>query len=340
MKYSCKYLVLALMLNGCAERTTGSLLSSLNNRYEYEAIKAENGPLYKAISLTGLLPTQKLGAPYYFNSQEGMDASFEVGGEKTLYMSQAIGDTITMADVQDVSQKIIEVKRMSNRALHAKLNLIKAQKDKDAPSTSKYMDAYQMAKKELDVAHRSAVAALKPGIIILQWGNSNKDQDNFTLSESGFRYSYNDKFKGLLVLGGIKISKLSSLGKDFCPRIAAIEKNKVFCSLKQDIVIPTYILQTRHLVFMDQLNDLEKDSVIIALDKAVESNDLSILDKIELESIHQQAYSLFGAGELSGLKTTFEPGYRGFHENNQWIPVYAILPSAQNLSSKLKKWCS
>src|SRR5262245_43830697 len=104
LSFSCKSipLLLALAVNGCAQRAGDGLLNSISHRYEYETVTEENGPLYQVISLTGLLPTQKLGTPYYFNAQEGMDASFEIGGEKTLYTSQTIGDAITLADVQDV----------------------------------------------------------------------------------------------------------------------------------------------------------------------------------------------------------------------------------------------
>lgn len=333
--------MLASLLNGCAERADESLVYSLNHRYQYEKVNGENGSLYSALSLTGLLPTEKLGAPYYFTPQEGMDASFEIGGDRTLYMSQTIGDDITRADVQAVSQKILELKQMCNRALYAKLNLIKAQKDKDAPLASKYLIIYQAALENLDKAHRAVMAALKPGIVILQWENSNNDQDRFSLtSGNSFHYNYGDKFKGLLVLGGIRISKLSSIGKDFCSRLETLNKTKGFCDLKQNIVIPTYLLQTRHLVFIDQFQDVAKDSIMVALDQALKSNALSILDTIELESIHKQAYSLWGLGELSGMRTTYEPGYPSFPESGSWITIYAVLPSAENLYSKFGKWCS
>ena len=118
MKNLYKYLALVSLLNGCTERGDESLVYSLNHRYQYDKTTGENGSLYSALSLTGLLPTQKLGVPYYFSPQEGMDASFEIGGEKTLYMSQTVGDTITRADVQAISQRILELKQMGNRALY------------------------------------------------------------------------------------------------------------------------------------------------------------------------------------------------------------------------------
>lgn len=341
MKNLYKYLLLAFLLNGCMQKGDESLVYSLNHRYQYDKTTGENGSLYSALSLTGLLPTQKLGAPYYFSPQEGMDASFEVGGEKTLYMSQTVGDTITRADVQAISQKILELKQMGNRALYAKLNLIKSQNNKDAPLEGKYLIIYQAALENLDKAHHAVMAALKPGIAILQWKNSDKGQDNFSLMKgNGFHYNYNDQFKGLMVLGGIRISKLSSIGKDFCSRLSTFNKNKGFCDLKQNMVIPTYLLQTRHLIFIDQLEDVTQDSVMVALDQALKSNALSILDTIELESIHKQAYSLWGLGELSGLKTTYELAPFSINETNQWITVYATLPTVENLYSKLGKWCS
>lgn len=341
MKKIYKYLALISLFGGCAERGDESLVYSLNHRYQYEETNGENGRLYNALSLTGLLPTQKLGAPYYFNSQEGMDASFEIGGDKTLYMSQTVGGNITRAEVQAVAQKILELKQMCNRALYAKLNLIKIQRDKNTALGSKCLVIYQAALENLDKAHRAVLAALKPGIVILQWENSHNDQNHFSLTAgNSFQYNYGDKFKGLLVLGGVRISKLSSIGKDFCSRLATLNKTKNFCELKQNTVIPTYLLQTRHLVFVDQFQDVAKDAVMIALDQALKSNALSILDTVELASIHKQAYALWGLGELSGVRTTYEPGYPSFHERDQWITIYATLPSAENLYSKLGKWCS
>jgi hypothetical protein len=231
------------------------------------------------------------------------------------------------------------LKQAGNKAFHAKLNHIKARKEKDATLASKYLITYQSTQADLDKAYSAVMAALKPGIVILQWGNSDQDQDSFSIgSGNGFRYNYNNKFKGLLVLGGIRVSTLA-IGKDFCSRIAAISKGKDSCSFKQNVIIPTYLLQTRHLVFMDQANDLERDSVIAALDDALKSNALSALDKLELESIHKQAYSLFTLGELSGIKTSYEPGYMEPNKNSPWTTVYAVLPSTQNLHSKLNKWC-
>jgi hypothetical protein len=90
---------------------------------------------------------------------------------------------------------------------------------------------------------------------------------------------------------------------------------------------------------MDQVNDLAKDDLSLALDKAIETNALTILEKVELESIHKQAYSLFGLGEISGLRTIVEPGYVNISDTNPWITVYAIMPSVENLHAKMKGFC-
>lgn len=341
LKINKLLLSVIFLLTGCADKTNETLISSLDHRYEYEEIKDSNGPLYKSLSLIGLMPTRKLGTPYYFNAHEGMDSSFQIAPNgNTLYTTQTIGEGITSADVQRVAQHVMEVKRAVTKAMTAKLNLIKAQKEKDTTLTTKYLNLYQAAQVDLDKAQQATLAALKPGIIILQWGNKSRDQYNFSFTtKNDYRYNYQDRFKGLIILGGIKISMMSTLGKDYCSRISSLVHSKELCPLKQNIIIPTYLLQARHLIFMDQFSNVEQESFSIALDQAIQADNLSYLDKAELEMLQKQAYSLIGMGDISNVRTTTEAGCFNASEQGSWIPIYAVLPTAENLYSKLKSLC-
>jgi hypothetical protein len=342
MKAVCTILLgISFLLAGCAYKSDETLINSLDHRYEYEELKECNGSIYKSLSMIGLLPDRKLGQPYYFNSNEGMDLSFQISPTgQTLYTSQIVGETVSLADVQNVAQTVLEVKRAINKAIYAKINLIKAQKNKDATLEAQYLAIYQAAQDDLSKAQRATLTAMKPGIFILQWGNKSRDQYNFSLSSNnGYRYNYQDRFKGLIILGGIKISNISAIGKDYCCRLANYLKSKELCPIKQHIVIPTFLLQARHLIFMDQFSDLEQEDFSVTLDQALQADNLSFLDKVELEMIKRQAYSLIGVGEVSNVRTRTETGHYNLSEQGSWTPLYAIMPTVENMYSKIKTLC-
>jgi hypothetical protein len=331
----------AFLLSGCAFKSNETLISNLDHRYEYQETKDNNGTTYQALSMIGLLPTRKLGLPYYFNTHEGMDSTFQISPNgQTLYTTQTVGETVTTADIQNVAQNVLRVKRAVTRAISAKVNLIKSQRDKDAAAATKCVTAYQAAQDDLEKAQAATIASLKPGIIILQWGKKSRDQFRFSFTTNNdYYYNYQDRFKGLIILGGLKISSLSTLGKDYCSRVSAIVNNKGLCPIKNNIVIPTYLLQTRHLIFMDQFNDLEQESFSVSLSQAMEDDSLSALDKVELEMLQKQAYSFIGMGEISNVHSSTEPGCYNLNDHGSWIPLYAVLPTPENLYSKLKGMC-